>query len=454
MEQDFDDGEAVVFDIQPEDEDYVEQKLQDGDSEQTILDFEMSDLSETEKDSVPETTSTESRSQAPKEIFTERPPPRPLTQEEIADWGETTSLSPPGKASLGAPSGKASLMVSEKTTETTKNLGPRGAKGEVKTTPVSAKAKTKKGKAGKAKKTKPETEFSKQNIDAFSAIVSFLKDLLSIFGGTNVTPLALYTRLVDHIKFTDHEAIMKSIEGFSKFFDKYGKDVFEGNLQNIPQGTRILYGEGNTAYILIQMYIHRATPDVREAIRQHLMTIAAFIQPEKIVRAEPAASRTGPGPAGLAGGPAGLAGGPAMGIDLSTTEGKFIDGIMKKANTSMENVDASNPMMATMALFQSGIMGDMMTGLQQGVSGGEMDIVKLMGMMQGAMSQMMKTTEGGATPATATSAATANGGGGAARANQTSAPSRTSQANQTSAPKAKSITGRQGAGNVKGKAKK
>jgi hypothetical protein len=253
--------------------------------------------------------------------------------------------------------------------------------------PPQAKSKSK-GKvmrpAGASNGTSAPTEadapkMEKKHRDTFGAIVNFVKDLWSMFGGKNVTPLSLYSRLIDHIKFTDEGAIMKATDGFVDFFNAYGKDVFANTLQNIPTGVRIKYGDGKTAYISIQAYIHKSQPEVREAIRQHLMTIAAFIQPEKIV-----GPSGGPGEASPGGNAA-----PALGVDTSTNEGRFIDGIMKKANSSMANVDASNPMMATMALFQSGIMGDMITGLQQGVGTGEMDIVKLMGMMQGAMGAMV-----------------------------------------------------------------
>lgn len=227
-----------------------------------------------------------------------------------------------------------------------------------------------------------EPKFEKRYADAFGAIVTFIKDLWSVFATKNITPLSLYNRLVDHIKFTDINAILKATTGFAEFFNLYGKDIFANTLQNIPIGTKINYGDGKV-HIPIQMYIHRSEPEIRESIRQHLMTIVGFIQPEKIESFKTNESSSGPG---------------SFNIDTSTTEGKFIDGIMKKANSSMEGVDASNPMMATMQLFQSGIMGDMITGLQQGVGSGQMDMMKLMGMMQGAMGSMMGQTPNSSSP--------------------------------------------------------
>jgi hypothetical protein len=47
-------------------------------------------------------------------------------------------------------------------------------------------------------------------------------------------------------------------------------------------------------------------------------------------------------------------------------------------------------------------MGDMISGLQQGVGEGQMDLAKLMSMMQGAMTQMMKDSTASSPPASST----------------------------------------------------
>ena len=208
-------------------------------------------------------------------------------------------------------------------------------------------------------------------IKQFTTIVTFVKELWSVYT-TKSGPFPLYNRLIDHVKFTDTNAMKKFIEGFVAFFENNDVSVFSGDLKTIPPGTEIIYTPGKI-YIPIQAFIHKGTPDIKETIRQHLMAIAAVINPGKLKELDEKAKALA----------------KTNGVDLTTVEGRFIDSIMQKANTSMESVDANNPAAATFALLQSGILGDMIGGIQQGVESGEMDLPALMGMMQTSMSQMM-----------------------------------------------------------------
>ncbi len=226
---------------------------------------------------------------------------------------------------------------------------------------------------------------SDKNIKAFQAITEFISALVESFNMNTANPLTLYHRLISHIKPGDTIAINKSVGGFIEFFEEFGKHIFSGALQNIPPGTRINYGDGKTAYISIQLFLHKSAPDAREIIRQHLMTVAAILQPERIVEAKPLPApavdpdQVGSDPSSI----------PIPGVDLATAEGKFINTIMNKARVSMANVNVDNPAMAGMALMQSGIMQEMMAGLNNGVDGGSFNMVSLMSQMQGAMALMM-----------------------------------------------------------------
>lgn len=217
----------------------------------------------------------------------------------------------------------------------------------------------------KTDEKKNEISF-KRYVTAFAAVIEFIKNLWEIFGSKTVTPLCLYNRLLEHIKFEDKEAIMKSINGFLSFFDAHGADIFSNNLSAIPVGARINYGDGKNVYLEIQKFMHKSDPETREAIRQHLMTIASILQPERIVAIT-----------------------PKLGIDDQSNEGKFIDTIMKKANATVSGQDVSNPMSIMASLFSSGVMTDMMSGLQQGAENGQFDMMKMMQMMQNAMTSMM-----------------------------------------------------------------
>ena len=217
---------------------------------------------------------------------------------------------------------------------------------------------------------------NKKSLEAFSAITSFVDDLWEVFGNAKtVSPLALYHRLIQHIKFTDTEGIKKSVSGFETFLKEYSSVIKRDVMDEIPRDTFIKYGNSDSVYLEIQKYIYKADEPTKVAIRQHLLTINAILHPnqENITELEKASQPQ--------------AGEEAMelNIDTTTAEGKFVNGIMSKAKTAMEGVNTDDPMTAIMGIFKSGMLQDMMSGLQKGVDGGQLDMQKLLGTMQGAI---------------------------------------------------------------------
>lgn len=214
-------------------------------------------------------------------------------------------------------------------------------------------------------------------VKAFNAVATFVKDLSSVFGNTKKpTPLALYHRLIEHIehiKPLDPEAVNKVLCGFRQFLVTYEDNIINGTLDSIPRGTVIKYGTSETVYLEIQKYIYqtRKDPETREAIRQHLVTISAIIEPDE-KKLDELDKRIND-----------------LNIDPNTREGEFITGIMHKAKDNMQEMDTNNPGQAIMSLLGSGIIQEMVVGLQQGVSSGEMDMQKLLGSMQSAMGAIM-----------------------------------------------------------------
>jgi hypothetical protein len=123
----------------------------------------------------------------------------------------------------------------------------------------------------------------------------------------------------------------------------------------------------------IQKYIYKTNNDseTREAIRRHLMTISAILEPDS-KKLEELDKRI-----------------EELNMDLGSKEGEFITGIMHKAKNSMEDIDTENPGQAIMGLLSSGVIQEMVSGLQYGVSSGEMDMQKLLGSMQTAIGSIM-----------------------------------------------------------------
>jgi hypothetical protein len=213
---------------------------------------------------------------------------------------------------------------------------------------------------------------NKKNVEAFGAIVNFVGDLWETFGKcSSVTPLALYNRLIVRIGLGDVDSIQKAIDGFKEFLGPQEKSIMSGHLETIPRGTVIRYGTSDKVYLEVQKFIYQSDPQTKEIIRQHLLTISTIIAPnkEKMAQLEKRIS--------------------ALNVDTSTREGRFINDIMEKAKTNMTDVDPQDPMKAMMTIFQSGIIQEMVVGLQQGVGSGEMNMQTLLGTMQNAIGAIM-----------------------------------------------------------------
>jgi len=237
-------------------------------------------------------------------------------------------------------------------------------------------------------------KLDERKLKAFNAIVNFVTDLNEVYGNTkSVTALSLYNRLVvKHIKFTEIDRIDSALGGFIAFFDKHGAAIMKGDWESIPRDTIISYGTSDKICLEIQKYLYQADEDTRKVIRQHLLTIQAILRPadNSVLLQELsnyANSMQNIKPLEL-NAPKDLK--AALNIDENTKEGKFISGIMHKVKESMEDMgDTSNPTAAIMNLATSGIIPDLIGGLQSGVASGEMDMTRLMQTMIGAMHHLL-----------------------------------------------------------------
>lgn len=204
--------------------------------------------------------------------------------------------------------------------------------------------------------------------EAFDAISQFVNDLWEVFGNNKkITPLALYKRIIEHInKKSDIKAVERAVTPFKKFVQKYDKVIL--NREVVPRGEKIYYGDNQKIYIDIESFIHRGDSETRSAIFQHLLTICAILNPSEEAFQELEKKESFP---------------------IEGKEGEFLSGMLNRAKTSMEGVDTNNPMVAFSALAESGIVGELFSGLQQGMASGQMDFKKMLGSMQGLINNMM-----------------------------------------------------------------
>lgn len=229
----------------------------------------------------------------------------------------------------------------------------------------------------KTKKSKPKQDpETKKNRDAFSAIVSFVNDLWDVFGNKKkVSPLALYHRLTENLVISDTSSVTKIVDGFKVFFRAHELCILKDELEKIPRDVVIYYGDSKKVYLEIQKFIYKTEDDseTRASLRKHLLNISTILDPtdSKIAELEKREASGG------------------LNVDTSTKEGQFIHNIMEKAKTSMADISTDKPMEAMMTIFKSGVIQDMVQGLQQGVGSGEMSMQKLLGTMQSAIGAIM-----------------------------------------------------------------
>lgn len=205
----------------------------------------------------------------------------------------------------------------------------------------------------------------------FEAITAFVGDLYAVFQSSKPTPLALYQRMITHIqREKSTQGMDESINGFIEFFRVHEKNIIENKLDAIPRGTVISYGKSQKIFLEIQKYIYMSSNDVdtRDAIRKHLVTISTILEPD-IKKLEVLDTQN------------------AFGIPDDTKEGAFINDILKDAQNGVGGVETDDPTVAMASIFTN-VVPKLVSGLQQGVGNGDLDIHKMFGYMQKAMASM------------------------------------------------------------------
>lgn len=220
--------------------------------------------------------------------------------------------------------------------------------------------------------------------NTFVAIKSFVDELYEGFKDTETktSPLALYWRLLTLIDQQSNIAAKTYIvEGFDTFFKEHDGPLVSGKLELIPEGTRINYPNKNGIYIDIYKFLRPSDDDVHIIVRQHLMTISAILNPdEKKLKAIEKSEKSN----------------AVLAIpNDGSEESIFLQGVMEKAKLAMGDVevDGDNPTGAVMGMLQSGVVTDMLSGIQEGMGSGKFKYRKMARLMQGLISSFVPEGE-------------------------------------------------------------
>jgi hypothetical protein len=196
----------------------------------------------------------------------------------------------------------------------------------------------------------------------FKAITQFVSELNQEFGSKHKN-IALYNRLLERTGIVHVGPINKHIDCFRVFFEKNQKAIEEKNSAAFT-ATKISYSD--RVFIDLVQVLKQSSKDNSKIIWQHILTIWGLIDPTCQARK--------------------LLHDITQESDLkdSANEVDFLSNIINKVEQSVDKdkIDSTNPMTAIGNLMQSGVMSELVNGMQKGLSDGSLDVGKLMSSVQ------------------------------------------------------------------------
>lgn len=202
----------------------------------------------------------------------------------------------------------------------------------------------------------------------FKAISNFTSELVELFA-KNQRSLKLYGRLINKTTIVHDKSIKKHIDSFRQFCVSNRDAIMSKSVTKITM-KKISYSQ--RVYIDMKEIFDLSDKETSNVIWDHLLCISALVDPagnaREILKKNLENGNTG------------------------GSETNFLTDIIDKVESSV-NPDAS-PMEAVSSIMQSGIFTDLIGGMNNGLSNGTLDIGKLMGAVQGMVSQLGEKTGG------------------------------------------------------------
>ena len=201
----------------------------------------------------------------------------------------------------------------------------------------------------------------------FKSISDFIVELTSLFGEEQRS-LKLYNRLINKTTLTHTVSIYKHIETF-KTFCVENRDAIYSKNSTLFKNPIISYSQ--KVYINITDIFNIADKETSTSIWDHLLCISALVDPagkaKDILRDNVKEGNS------------------------SSIESDFLSTIIDKVEQHVN--PESNPMEAVSSILQSGVFTDLISGMNQGLSDGSLDIAKLMGAVQGMVGKISDKTD-------------------------------------------------------------
>jgi len=201
-----------------------------------------------------------------------------------------------------------------------------------------------------------------QTLNVFKTINGFVKTMNECYGSNQKT-LQLYARLISKTTIEDETPMTRHIAAFTKFCTENKDAILEKNHKKLNT-SKISYND--KVYINMQLIFNMASASERVVIWKHILTIYAFIDPQS--KAKEMLREV---------------------IDKDGKGGKeeeFLTDIFDKVGSNI--TPDGNPLQAVGSLMSSGIFTDIVGSMSSGLENGELDLGRLMGSMQGMVTNI------------------------------------------------------------------
>jgi len=204
-------------------------------------------------------------------------------------------------------------------------------------------------------------------LNVFKTINGFVKNMNDCYGAKQKT-LQLYARLISKTTIEDEAPISRHILAFKNFCTENKDAILEKNHKKIVN-SKISYNE--KVYINMEHIFGVASGSEKIVIWKHILTIFALIDPQS--RAKEMLREV---------------------IDKDGKGGKeeeFLTDIFDKVGTNIQ--PDGNPLQAVGNLMSSGVFTDIVGSMSSGLESGELDLGRLMGSMQGMVTNIGSMAE-------------------------------------------------------------
>ena len=187
----------------------------------------------------------------------------------------------------------------------------------------------------------------------FNSLSNFVQELNSSFGTTQI-PLQLYNRLLEKTTLSHKTVISKHVNLFRAFCIDNREGITKRDI-SIFKSYRIKYSE--KVFVNIEKIYNIADDNEKNVIFKHLLIISAQSDPESKSKQILKQLKQDKG--------------------NTNSEENFISNMMDKVGSAV-NPQSSNPMESIAGIMSSGIFQDLVSGMNNGLQSGDIDLGKLM----------------------------------------------------------------------------